>query len=255
MRNRTQATDLENESLADPPGGVIGGVSLLTQIPGAHQGDGDGIPENHLDRGRGDGGEVERAQLPLQRQIHVHVATALQQVLLGGRDGDQERAFRAGAGHQPQELLGVARFAEEDEDVAVGEDADVAVEGVDGGQEAGADAEGDEGLGDLVGDEAGLADAGEEDGAAGAGFEEEGLGEAEGLGEVEVVEEEVEVALLGLEEAEEGGLVDGGGGGGVLGLIWGGGRRAVHGGERRERPHSLLPFFFFFFFFGRAGER
>lgn len=47
------------------------------------------------------------------------------------------------------------------------QDADVAVEGVEGREKGGADGEGDEGLGDLLGDEAGLADAGEEDGAGG----------------------------------------------------------------------------------------
>ncbi|KAL0009801.1 hypothetical protein SO802_004909 [Lithocarpus litseifolius] len=45
---------------------------------------------------------------------------------------------------------GAAGLAEEDDDVGGGENADVAVEGVDGGEEGGADAEGDEGLGDLL---------------------------------------------------------------------------------------------------------
>lgn len=56
-------------------------------------------------------------------------------------------------------------------------------------------------MGDLISDEARLADAGEENGATRI---KEGLGEGEGLGEVEVLEEEIEMALLGFEEIEEG---------------------------------------------------
>lgn len=85
------------------------------------------------------------------------------------------------------------------------QDANVAVEGVERREKGGADGERDEGLGDLLGDEAGLADAGEEDGAGGV---QEGLGEGQGLGEVEVLEEVVEVVLLGFEEGEEVGWVD-----------------------------------------------
>lgn len=79
------------------------------------------------------------------------------------------------------------------------------MEGVDGGEECGADAERDEGLGDLVGDEAGLADAGEEDGAGGG---EEGARESKGLGEGEILEEVVQVALLGFEEVQEGSFLN-----------------------------------------------
>lgn len=72
-------------------------------------------------------------------------------------------------------------------------------------QEGGADAERDERLRDLVRNEAGLADAGEEDGAGGV---KEGAREGQGLRVVDVVEEEVEVALLRLEQLRQGPLVN-----------------------------------------------
>lgn len=57
----------------------------------------------------------------------------------------------------------------------MGENADVAMEGIHRGQKRRSNAEGDEGLGDLAGDEARFSDAGEED--CGGGMEEEGAGE------------------------------------------------------------------------------
>lgn len=206
---------LEDEAFADPAGGVIAGVLLLGQIPGLHERDRDGVAENHLNGGGGDRSQIEGAELPLEGQVHVHVANGGEGIAVDGGDRDQISPLGLGAGDEPEELVGVAGLAKEDEDIARGENANVAVEGVDGGEEGGGDGEGDESLGDLAGDEAGLADAGEEDGAAGV---EEGAGEGKGLGEVEVAEEEVEVVLLGLEEVEECGLVNGGMGLG-LGLL------------------------------------
>lgn len=50
------------------------------------------------------------------------------------------------------------------------------LEGVEGGEEVGADAEGDEGLGDLVSDEAGLANAGEEEDGVETGWRGKAVG-------------------------------------------------------------------------------
>ena len=154
---------------------MIRSVLFLGQVPRRHERNSDGITENHLDRRGSDRSEIEGAQFSLQRQMHVHVTNGSERIALNRGEGDQVRAFSANARDEAEELVGVAGLAEEDDDVGGGENADVAVEGVDGGEEGGADAEGDEGLGDLVGDEAGLADAGEEDGAGGG---EEGASES-----------------------------------------------------------------------------
>jgi hypothetical protein len=79
------------------------------------------------------------------------------------------------------------------------------MESIDGGEEGRADAKRNKSLGDLVSDETGFADAGEEDGAGGV---EEGAGEGEGLGVIDVVEEEVEMAPLRFEEIDKGVFVN-----------------------------------------------
>lgn len=138
--------------------------------------------------------------------MHVQITHGLQQILLGRGHRDQERPFGLGARNQSEQLIGVAGLAEEDNRVgrAAAENADVPMQSVDGGEEGGANAKGDQGLGDLLGDEARLADPGEKNGALGF---EKGLGEFEGLVEIEVMEEVVEILLLGLEEAHELGSV------------------------------------------------
>jgi hypothetical protein len=84
----------------------------------------------------------------------------------------------AGRGEQLEELFGFAGVAQGDEDVAGGEDAEVAVEGFRGMQEMRGRAGGAEGGGDLAGDEAGLADSGEDGAVAGAHGLGEELGDA-----------------------------------------------------------------------------
>lgn len=197
---------LENQTLSDPARRVIGRVLVPRQIPRPHERDRHRVAENHLNRGRSHRRQIERAQLPLQRQMHVQVTHSPQQIVLGRGHRDQVRPFRLGAGSQLEQLLRVSGLAEEDNGVGrtAAENADVAVQGVDRGEEGGANAEGDEGLGDLLGDEARLADAGEEDGALDF---EKGLGEYEGLVEIKVMEEEVEILLLGFEEVHELGSV------------------------------------------------
>lgn len=165
---------LEDKALANPPCGVIAGVVILTQISGSHKRNSHRIPENHLDgRGR-HRRQVKRAQFSLQRQMHVHIAHARQRIPFHGGDRDQIGPFGLRAGHKPNKFLGGTRFAEEDENVPLGENSDIAMESVHRGQECGSDAQGDKSLGDLVGDEAGFADAREEDGAGGI---EEGTSE------------------------------------------------------------------------------
>lgn len=137
--------------------------------------------------------------------MHIQITRSSQHITFHRRHRYQVRAFGACAGHEPEELLGVAGFTEEHDDVVGGDDSDVAVESVERREKGGGDAEGDESLRDLVSDEAGFADAGEEDCAGGM---EERAGEGQGLGMVDVVEEEVDVVLLGFEEGEERGFVD-----------------------------------------------
>ncbi|KAK8640233.1 hypothetical protein V6N13_007992 [Hibiscus sabdariffa] len=93
-----------------------------------------------------------------------------------GNGGNQNEINPLGSstGDEMQEFFGGAGFREEDEDVGRGECANVAVEGIERGEEGGADAERNQGLGDLIGDEPRFFDAREENGAAGM---KEGFGE------------------------------------------------------------------------------
>lgn len=71
---RERNADLEDEALADLPGGMVGSVLVLGEIPRGHERDGNGVAENHLYGGGSDRSEVEGAELPLERQMHGHVA-------------------------------------------------------------------------------------------------------------------------------------------------------------------------------------
>lgn len=133
--------------------------------------------------------------------MHIHVANSGERIPRHGRERNQKRAFSPNAWDKAEELLGGAGLAEENEDISGGKGANVAMEGIERGEKRGADAERDEGLRNLVGDEGGFANASEEDGAGGGG--EESAGEIKGLGEIEVLEEVVEMVLLGSEELEE----------------------------------------------------
>ncbi|KAM1412505.1 hypothetical protein ACFXTO_025224 [Malus domestica] len=137
----------------------IGGVLFFGETFGAHERDRDGVAEDHLDGGGGDRSQIEGAEFSLHWQMHVHVAERGKGIAVNGGDGDEKGVFGLGAGDEAEELLGGAGLAEDDQNVDFGEGVDVVVEGVERGEKAGADAEGDEDLGDLVGDEAGLADA------------------------------------------------------------------------------------------------
>lgn len=52
--------------LADPTGGVIGGVLFLGEIFGAHERDCNGVAEDHLNGGGGDRSQIEGAELSFQ---------------------------------------------------------------------------------------------------------------------------------------------------------------------------------------------
>ena len=49
-------------------------VLVLGQVLGLHQSDGHGVAKEHLDGRAGDGGQVEGAQLTLEREVNREVA-------------------------------------------------------------------------------------------------------------------------------------------------------------------------------------
>ena len=58
-----------------------------------HEGNGDGVSEEHLDGGGGDGRQVEGAQLALQRQVNRKVAQPFQRAAGYAGHAHQARAL------------------------------------------------------------------------------------------------------------------------------------------------------------------
>ncbi|KAF7135991.1 hypothetical protein RHSIM_Rhsim08G0010300 [Rhododendron simsii] len=154
----------------DPPGRVIRGVLLPRQI----HGDCHCVPKHYQDHGRHHRCQVKWAQLLFQQQIHIQITHRHQLIRLAQHHTYQVGPFSLRTWHQPQQLLarGIGAFwlikartlqrirgngvGCEGGFIPVfvgGEDGGLGmmVEGVEGGDEGGADARGDEGLGDLVG--------------------------------------------------------------------------------------------------------
>ncbi len=91
---------------------MIGGVLIPRQVSRGHQRNGHGVAENHLDRRGSDRREIEGAQFPLERQMHVHIADGSERISLDGGEGDKVGALGAHARYEAEELFGVAGLAE-----------------------------------------------------------------------------------------------------------------------------------------------
>lgn len=157
----------ENEALANAASGVVKRVLLASEVLGLHERDGDGVAEEHLNGSRGDGREIKRAQLPLQRQAHMHVAHLPQVGVFKRRDPHEVRALGASARDESVELLGGARLAEQHQHVIRPHEADVAVQRIGGRQEHRLRARGHQRLSALLRHEPALPHAREEDHALG----------------------------------------------------------------------------------------
>ena len=112
LKKKRRKKDLENQALADPSSRMISRILFLTQIPGSHQRNRDGIPKNHLDRSGGHRSQIKRTQFPLQRQTHIQIANRRESIAFNGRHRHQIRTFRLGARNQTEQLLSVPGFAE-----------------------------------------------------------------------------------------------------------------------------------------------
>lgn len=136
---------------------MVEGVLLTGEVLGLHERDCNGVAEEHLDGSGSDRREVERAQLALQRQAHMHVAHLSEAGGLEGGDAHEIRALGSSAGDELVELLRRARLAEQHQHVVGTHKADVAVQRIGGRQEHRLRARGDERLRALLGHEPALA--------------------------------------------------------------------------------------------------
>jgi hypothetical protein len=97
---------------------VIGGVLIPGQVSRGHESDCHGVAEHHLCRRGSDRREIEGAQFPLERQMHVHIADGSESIVLDGGKGDEVHALGAYARNEAEKLFGVAGLAEQNDDVA-----------------------------------------------------------------------------------------------------------------------------------------
>lgn len=134
-------TNLKNKAFPNPASRMIGRVLILSQFPSSHKRDCHRISENHLDRRRSNRRQIKRTQFPLQRKMHVHIASVCQGIVGDGSNRNEITPLGSSTGDETDEFFSGARFRKEDKDVGSGERANVAVEGVERGEESGADTE------------------------------------------------------------------------------------------------------------------
>ena len=114
---------------------MIGGVLIPRQVSRGHQRNGHGVAENHLDRRGSDRREIEGAQFPLERQMHVHIADNSESIALDGGKGDEVHTFGAYSRNEAEKLFSVVALTEQNDNITRGENANVAVEHVKRGEE------------------------------------------------------------------------------------------------------------------------
>ena len=151
----------EGQLFAEGAGWMVDGEVLGGDAAALHPDRRQGIPDRHRYGGAGGGGEVERAYLPVHRAVEHHVAAARQARLHPAHQGDAGRAAALQVGQDLQQFLGLAAVGEQQGDVVGGHHAQVAVQGVEGIEVDGHQANRGEGGGDLAGDDAALAHAGD----------------------------------------------------------------------------------------------
>lgn len=139
IRGKNKNKNLENKAFPNPPSGMIGRVLLLSQVPSSHKRNSHGVAKYHLDRSGSDRRQIEGTQLPLQRQMHIHVASVGQGIVRNGGNRNEINPLGSGTGKETKEFFSRAGFRKEDENVGGGECANVAVESVERGEERGAD--------------------------------------------------------------------------------------------------------------------
>ena len=131
--------------------------------------DGERVAEGEHGGGGGGGSELVWAGFAGDADVERDVGWLGERGGEAAAEADERGAEARDDGEEAKELFGFAAVGEGEEDVAAGEDAEVAVEGFGGVEELGGGAGGDEGGGDFAGDEAAFADSGEDDAVVGLG--------------------------------------------------------------------------------------
>ncbi len=155
--------DLEQQVAAERAAGMEGGEVLLLEAARLEQHHGQRVADGEHGGGAGGGREIERAGFARHVDVDVDFGLARERRFGIAGEGDDARAEALEAGDEPRDFLGLAAVAEDEDEVAVGDHAEVAVRGVDGIEHDAGRAGAGEGRGDLRADRARLADAGDDD--------------------------------------------------------------------------------------------
>ncbi len=160
--------DAQMEIAADLTGGVETGEIGVAELAEFGDGEDQGVTDG---KGGDDGagGDTEGVAGGRDGGIEDHVGFLGEGGVAVAEEGDEGAAEGAEGGQEMEQFGGGAGAGEEENWVAGGEDADIAMDGFGGVEEDGGKASGGERSGELFGDAAGLADAGEDDLVAGGG--------------------------------------------------------------------------------------
>ena len=154
---------LEQQRPADGAAGVAFGEFRFLETACVEHGHGEGVAHDERGGGAGGGGHVEGAGLLWHFDVEHDLGVFSQRGARRRGHGDDLHGESPDGRQKVDQLVGLAGVAQGEQDVAVVEDAEVAVHGVDGVEQHGGRAGAGEGGGDLAADVAGFADAEDDD--------------------------------------------------------------------------------------------
>ncbi len=114
---------------------MIGGVLIPGQVSRGHESDCHDVAEHHLCCRGSDRREIEGAQFPLKRQMHVHIVDSSESIALDGGKGDEVHVLGAYARNEAEKLFSVVGLAEQNGGGVRAKNANVPMECVESGEE------------------------------------------------------------------------------------------------------------------------
>ena len=184
------------QDAAETSAGVETREVVLLEAARLKQDHGQRVAEGEHGRRAGGRGEIERAGLLADRNIKDHIGGLAQRGIAAAGHGDQ---FHIEAGQRRKDVEEFGRLtavAEGEDDVAVGDQPEVAVEGVEGIEDNGGGTRAGQGGGNFVADMAGFAHAANDDFTAVVGAVLKGLDGTAESGAVEVLRETAQFVRL-----------------------------------------------------------
>ena len=173
--------DFGEEGTAEGSAGVVAGEVFFFESAGLEEDHGEGVSEDEHGGGGGGGGEVEWAGFAFDAGVEGLVGVAGESGVLSAGEGDEMDAGSFEEGEEVEKFGGFAGLGEGEDGVAIGDEAEVAVEGVLGIEDDGGGSGGVEGGGDFVADVSGFSDADDDNfalGVEGCAEDIDGGGEA-----------------------------------------------------------------------------